>query len=69
MLFDSINPESEKGDGFSFKLTQITAKSKSENFSQSEPKSDDTQASLEQSLSQFDKFVQEQRVILPQKIS
>jgi len=66
MLFDSINPESADNDCFSFKLTQITAKSKSE---KSEPKSADTQVTFEQSLSQFDKFVQEQRVILPQKMS
>ena len=64
MLFDSINPESTDNDCFSFKLTQITAKSKSE---KSEPKCAET--TFEQGLSQFDKFVQEQRVILPQKMS
>ena len=67
MLFDSINPESADNDCFSFKLTQITAKSKSE---KSEPKSADTiKVNFEESLSNFDKFVQEQRVILPQKMS
>ena len=67
MLFDSINPESAEGDGFAFKLTQITAKSKSEN---SEAKSANSQTqTFNESLSNFDKFVQKQRVILPQKIA
>jgi len=52
MLFDSLNPESTDGDSFSFKLTQITAKSKSEPVPQKS-----VEISFEQGLSQFDKFV------------
>ena len=43
-------------DGFSFKLSQV-------------PKKSEAPPSFDQSLADFDKFVQDQRVLLPQKIS